>query len=149
MQVVRRIEAAVCGSYFNLALFLGFTQHVYELSNDWGGRSGEVSLGQSDAAHYATVQLQRHHGYYECPSCRWATKTLNEHLSPGTWCFDEETRDQNVQHSKSLSAIMAGLDRELCMDLEKCPHGCNEILDCCELEMHGLLSCDVANAMYA
>jgi hypothetical protein len=70
-----------------LALALGLVGHVYRMTERWGARVPEKKQA---AAAQATGVLITRFGYPRCPSCEWATKVDNEHLAPGTWCYDQE-----------------------------------------------------------
>jgi hypothetical protein len=173
MSVIRRIKAASYSTYFSIAFSLGFKNHVYALSNKWGGTDESATLARGDAAWYATQQLYRHYGYRKCASCEWAVKEPNEHMVRGSWCWEQQellhrdpheddygigpyvppTTEQVLAQQQRLdercTMVTLGLDRELRMNLERCPYGCDETLDCSELEMHELMGCEAAKAMYA
>lgn len=106
----------------------GYADKVYRFVCAYGSNagSGSFALGRYDAANDASELLIKHHGYHRCPSCTWATKHADEHLTPGSWCHDDlffqREREIEVygydhttpwnQQSDGASAFLALPDRE-------------------------------------
>jgi len=138
MHMVRHVKTVGYCTYFKTALLLGFSKHVYELSNKWGeAPSANASLAQYHAARYATKQLWLHHGYYVCPTCEWATRERYEHVRVlDSYCAIVEGRSANQRPASSDYS----LDHEPFLDFEQCPN-CGNILDNSTLEMHKIMGC--------
>lgn len=73
-----------------IALFIGKKEYVYKLCGRWG-----MLVPPHSRRYYAAWEIQKdllELGYFECPSCRWTTKTRNEHIVPGAACHEKETQ---------------------------------------------------------
>jgi|GEM_PF-5909718 hypothetical protein len=72
-------------AYLRIALFFGFSRYVHRLSGMWGSMHGSSSWYQ---AAYEIQSFLLKLGYYECPSCLWATEKPDEHLqNENSWCY--------------------------------------------------------------
>lgn len=74
-------------AYLRIALFFGFKSHVYNLSSRWGSTAFEMPRRYNAAWEIQKDLLKR--GYFECPSCKWATEIRDEHfLRSKTFCSE-------------------------------------------------------------
>jgi hypothetical protein len=81
--------------YLRIALFLGFTTHVYNLSGRWGSSTKPIPRRYNAAWEIQKDLLKR--GYFKCPSCQWATETENEHFLRGkTFCSEYHESHSSV-----------------------------------------------------
>jgi hypothetical protein len=78
-------------TYLMTALSLGFTGHVYRMVGKWGSQLYGDSPKKGDAAWAASEELVKNHSFHKCPSCTWATREKDEHLTGGSWCHEEHT----------------------------------------------------------
>ncbi len=86
MKLLRRIVQKIALAYFNWQLD---RKNHSALQGPWPTGSNSVSFGISDATCEVQGRLIREFGYHECPSCEWATVHPNEHLTEGSWCFEQ------------------------------------------------------------
>ncbi len=77
--------------YLRIALFLGFVDHAYKLSDRWGHTTNNVR--RYNAAAEIQKELQKR-GFHECPYCHWSTRKQDEHLeNRNGWCYAEAQRN--------------------------------------------------------
>lgn len=80
--------------YLRIAYFLGFKAHVYHqvsglMAND---EKDWLIRVHSEAWVYQQTLIDR--GWFECPSCLWATKKPNEHIAKGEgYCYEQANND--------------------------------------------------------
>ena len=75
-------------AYLRIALFFGFKSHVYNLSDRWGSTASRMPRRYNAACDIQKVLVKRY-GFFECPSCHWATKTRDEHIGKGEgYCYE-------------------------------------------------------------
>jgi hypothetical protein len=82
------------------------------LQGPWNTGSDSVSLGIMDATWEVQDRLIKEFGYHECPSCKWATENPREHLTVGSWCWEQ----YQETHSRRFYILEKKLEREGCFD---------------------------------
>jgi hypothetical protein len=86
--------------YLRIALYFGYKDYVYELSNKWG------SLPKNGRRYGAAAKIQValfDQGSWSCPQCYWATRIKNEHILKGEgWCYEQDLEERGIQRQKAF-----------------------------------------------
>ncbi len=92
--------------YLKLALFLGFKNHVYTISSRWGEHPTFL-MWQYNAAEKIQKDLIGK-GYFKCPSCLWATKTQDEHITKSEgYCYEQANGNPSVSWDQEQDGVLA------------------------------------------
>lgn len=105
--------------YLRIAYFLGFKAHVYHhisavfLPDPWAKRCYD------EAWEYQKVLIAK--GWFECPSCKWATKKRDEHiLDTNGYCYDHWLAQEQLRMDNGDPE----LDRVIRESLDRVRHEC-------------------------
>jgi hypothetical protein len=112
MRLLRWFVRKIAFAYFNRQLVRKNLQGFSALQCPWNTRSDSVSRGIMDATWEVQDRLIEEFGYDKCPSCEWATENLHEHLTVGSWCWEQYQKT----HSRKFYILEKKLEQKGCFD---------------------------------